>query len=38
MLEALLGQLFTTVLIARLVSLEVAHRIGNAPPEKRPDN
>ena len=38
MLEALLGQLFTTVLIARLVSLEVAHRIGNASPEKRPDN
>ena len=38
MLEALLGQLFTTVLIARLVSLEVAHRIGNAPPEMRLDD
>jgi hypothetical protein len=32
MLEALLGQLYMTVLLARLVSLEVAHRISNAPP------
>jgi hypothetical protein len=32
MLEALLGQLYTTVLIARLVSLEVAHQIRNEPP------
>jgi uncharacterized membrane protein len=38
MLEALLGQLYTTVLLARLVSLEVAHRIRNAPPEMRLDN
>jgi len=38
MLEALLGQLFTTVLLARLVSLEVAHRIRNAPPEMRLDD
>ena len=38
MLEALLGQSFTTVLIARLVSLEVAHRIRNAPPEMRLDD
>ena len=38
MLEALLGQLYTTVLLARLVSLEVAHRIRPAPPEMRPDN
>ena len=30
MLEALLGQLFTTLLLARLVSLEVAHRIADA--------
>jgi len=35
MLEALLGQLYTTVLLARLVSLEVAHRIRNAPPDMR---
>ena len=32
MLEALLGQLYMTVLVARLVSLEVAHRISNPPP------
>jgi hypothetical protein len=32
MLEALLGQLYMTVLVARLVSLEVAHRVSNAPP------
>ena len=38
MLEALLGQLYTTVLLARLVSLAVAHEIRNAPPEIRPDN
>jgi uncharacterized membrane protein len=38
MLEALLGQLYTTVLLARLVSLEVAHRIRNAPLEMRLDN
>jgi hypothetical protein len=32
MLEALLGQLYTTVLLlARLVSLELADRIRNAP-------
>jgi hypothetical protein len=37
MLEALLGQLYMTVLLARLVSLEVAYRIGNAPPDMRPD-
>jgi hypothetical protein len=33
MVEALLGQLYTTVLLARLVSLEVAYRIGNASSE-----
>ena len=38
MLEALLGQLYMTVLLARLVSLEVAHRIRNAPPEMRLDD
>ena len=38
MLEALLGQLYTTVLLARLVSLEVAHRIRHAPPEMHPDD
>jgi hypothetical protein len=38
MLEALLGQLYTTVLLARLVSLEVAHRIRNAPLEMGLDN
>ena len=38
MLEALVGQLYTTVLFARLVSLEVAHRIRNAPPEGQLDN
>ena len=38
MLEALLGQLYTTVLLARLVSLEVAHRIRNAPPEMQLDD
>jgi hypothetical protein len=38
MLEALLGQLYSTVLLARLVSLEVAHRIRNAPLEMRLDN
>ncbi len=32
MLEALLGQLYMTVLLARLVSLEVAHRVSHAPP------
>jgi hypothetical protein len=37
MLEALLGQLYTTVLLARLVSLEVAHRIKNAPPDMQRD-
>jgi hypothetical protein len=37
MLEALLGQLYTTALLARLVSLEVAHRIKNAPPDVQPD-
>jgi hypothetical protein len=31
MLEALLGQMYTTVLLARLVSLEVADRIRNMP-------
>ena len=31
MLEALLGQMYTTVLLARLVSLEVADRIRNLP-------
>jgi hypothetical protein len=31
MLEALLGQMYTTVLLARLVSLEVAERIRNMP-------
>ena len=35
MLEALLGQLYTTVLLARLVSLEVADRMRNTPPEIR---
>ncbi len=30
MLEALLGQMYTTVLMARLVSLEVAYRIRDA--------
>ena len=38
MLEALLGQLYTTVLLARLVSLEVAHRNGNAPAEMQLDD
>jgi hypothetical protein len=33
MVEALLGKLYTTVLLARLVSLEVAYRIGHAPAE-----
>jgi hypothetical protein len=33
MLEALLGQMYTTVLLARLVSLEVADRIRNMPSE-----
>ena len=37
MLEALLGQLYMTVLLARLVSLEVAYRIRHAPPDMRPD-
>ena len=32
MLEALLGQLYMTVLLARLVSLEVGHQTRNAPP------
>ena len=31
MLEAMLGQLYTTVLLARLVSLEIAHRQGRPP-------
>jgi hypothetical protein len=31
MLEALLGQMYTTILLARLVSLEVADRIRNMP-------
>jgi len=38
MLEALLGQLYMTVLLARLVSLEVAHRMGNAPAEMQLDD
>jgi len=38
MLEALLGQMYTTVLLARLVSLEVAHRMGNAPAEMQLDD
>jgi hypothetical protein len=37
MVEALLGQLYTTVLLARLVSLEVAYRIGHAPQKGRLD-
>ena len=31
MLEALLGQMYTTILLARLVSLEVAYRLRNLP-------
>ena len=38
MLEALLGQLYMTVLLARLVSLEVADRIRNAPRERPLDD
>ena len=38
MLEALLGQMYMTVLLARLVSLEVAHTINNPSPEMRLDN
>lgn len=34
MLETSLGQMYTTILLARLVSLEVAYRIRNAPAEK----
>ncbi len=29
MVEAVVGQFYTTVLLARLVSLEVAHRLKN---------
>ena len=32
MVEAVVGQFYTTVLVARLVSLEVAHRLSNEVP------
>jgi hypothetical protein len=32
MVEAVLGHIYSAVLLARLVSLEVAHRIGSSPP------
>jgi hypothetical protein len=31
MMEAILGQMYTTVLLARLVSLEVAHQLRTPP-------